>query len=349
MNTASIVVLGTAFVCLAIGLVLFVRNSRNRAANVAFQSTNLLCWLLIALFPALVIFSFFPQSSITGNIFGFSVGGAVALFVFTWWFGTNMSFKAVNLDDLTNRLRGLEDDLRKCQEEQGGNSKEHLVKVLTETNIFTYSVKKRPQRKIGLVTGNIQSIRCADIWVNSENTNMQMSRYFERSISGTIRYLGATRDIAGDVVDDVIFKELTTLMAGKNGVQPATVLVTGAGELEHTHNVKKIFHVAAVRGQVGSGYQPVDNIEYCVSTVLERTRVPEFRSCKSILFPLLGTGTAKANLSQAAGKLLSAAINFLETAKDTPIEKVYFLTWTNRELDTCKNLLEGSERVQSQS
>ncbi|HEY2232758.1 MAG TPA: macro domain-containing protein [Candidatus Angelobacter sp.] len=269
------------------------------------------------------------------------------MFVFTWWFGTKKSLEAVNLDDLTNRLRGLQDDLQRCQEGKSGNGQERKVTVLTETQVFAYSIKKCPRKSIALVTGNIQGIKCAHIWVNSENTNMQMARYFERSISGTVRYHGAIRDKYGDVVDDVIFKELTNQMAGKNAVQPATVLVTGAGNLEQSHRVKKIFHVAAVRGQVGSGYQPIDNIESCVSNALDATRTSEFSSCKSILFPLLGTGTAKANLAEVATKLLTAAIGFLESTEDTSIETVYFLTWTDRELAVCRGVLDGLDRVEA--
>jgi O-acetyl-ADP-ribose deacetylase (regulator of RNase III) len=350
MSTTSIPILGTAFFCLILGLLMFVRNSKSRAAMTSFQVTNLLCWLLVALFPALIIFSFFPQnSSIQGNIFGFSVGGAVALFVFTWWFGTKKSLEAVNMDDLTDRLRGLQDDLQRCQEGKSGNGQERKATVLTETREFAYSIKKYPRKSVALVTGNIQGIRCAHIWVNSENTNMQMARYFDRSISGTIRYHGATRDKYGDVVDDVIFKELTNQMAGKNAVQPSTVLITGAGNLELSHHVKKIFHVAAVRGQVGSGYQPIDNIESCVSNALDTTRSSEFSSCKSILFPLLGTGTAKANLAEVAIRLLTASIGFLESTEDTSIETVYFLTWTDRELAACRDVMDGLDRVEARN
>jgi len=40
-----------------------------------------------------------------------------------------------------------------------------------------------------MITGDIQNIKEIDVWVNSENTNMQMARHFERSISAIIRYL----------------------------------------------------------------------------------------------------------------------------------------------------------------
>ena len=60
---------------------------------------------------------------------------------------------------------------------------------------------------------------------------MQMPRFFEGSISATIRYYGAKRDFAGRVVDDTIADELKHAMGGVTDVVPGTVVVTGAGEL----------------------------------------------------------------------------------------------------------------------
>jgi O-acetyl-ADP-ribose deacetylase (regulator of RNase III) len=343
VNTLGVTILATAFASLVIGLTLYVYNSRKNDRS-SFYTTNLICWLLIALFPALIIFSFFPQSSINGNIFGFSVGGAVGLFIFIWWFGTKMSLLAISTDDLNNQIRSLQQNLDKSRDLLSRGSKTANANVLTETQTFAYTLKKYPRKRIGLITGNIQGVKCADIWVNSENTNMQMARYYDRSISGTIRYLGARKDVAGDVVEDLIFNELAKLMTNKSVVQPATILPTGSGELEKSHNVKSIFHVAAVRGQVGSGYQPIDNIEYCVRNALERAEVTG-TPCKSILFPLLGTGTGKGDLEQLVTALITSALGFLEADENTKIQCVYFLNWTDRELEACKAVLDKCDRV----
>jgi O-acetyl-ADP-ribose deacetylase (regulator of RNase III) len=346
VSTLGNTILATAFVSLAIGLSLYVYNAKKSGDRRNLYATNLICWLLIALFPALIIFSFFPQSSMLGNIFGFSMGGAVALFVFTWWFGSKMSLLAVNVDDLNNQIRSLQEDIEKNQELLSKGSKVSTPTALSETRTYAYKLKRYPRKQIALITGNIQGVKCADIWVNSENTNMQMSRYFERSISGTIRYLGARKDVAGDVVEDLVFNELSRLMSTKTVVQPATVFSTDSGELEKSHRVKKIFHVAAVRGQVGSGYNPVDNIEFCVRNALEKTEAPNI-GCKSILFPLLGTGTAKGTLTHVASTLITSAIEFLESKEDTSIQCVYFLNWTDCELEACKRVLDECDRVEA--
>lgn len=345
MNTLSITILATGFACLGIGLGLYIQNQR-RKYNVYFFSTNLICWTLIALFPALVIFSFFPQSTITGSIFGFSMTGAVALFVFILWFGTRNSREAVQIDLLNDKIRALEEDLRKSQQYQSGSGEPASARVLTQTEVISFPIKGRRGKKIALITGNIQGVKCADVWVNSENTNMQMSRFYDKSISGTIRYLGASKDVAGDVIDDIVMHELNTLITGKNSVQPATVLITSSGQLRKTHNVKKIFHVAAVRGQVGAGYQPIGNIEYCIKNALAMMDEKCADECKTILFPLMGTGTAKGNLDQVVGPLIMAAIEYLESNENTAVEAVYFLTWTDRDLETCKRVLAQTERVE---
>jgi len=143
---------------------------------------------------------------------------------------------------------------------------------------------------IGLKLGNIEDVRDVDIWVNSENTSMEMSRFFEKSISGTIRYMGAEKDHAGDVTKDTIANEHNGKMGEKLRVQSATVLATGSGRLKETNNVQKILHVASVEGQVSVGYKPIGKIERCVSEILadaDSERMLDTRF-SSILFPLMG-------------------------------------------------------------
>src|SRR5580692_1576025 len=222
MNSLSVTILVTGFLCLAIGLVLYFVNQRKKYSE-HFNTTHIICWILIALFPALVIFSLFPQSNINGSVLGFSMTGAVALFVFIWWFGLRSSQKAIHIDELNDKIRGLQDDLKKCQQ-LSSESTTPTPSVLTQTAVTVFPVKKNRGKKIALITGNIQGVKCVDVWVNSENTNMQMSRYYDKSISGTIRYLGAQKDAAGDVTEDCVMNELTALIGTKNSVQPATVL-----------------------------------------------------------------------------------------------------------------------------
>jgi O-acetyl-ADP-ribose deacetylase (regulator of RNase III) len=193
-------------------------------------------------------------------------------------------------------------------------------------------------------------VRVADIWVNSENNNMEMSRWYEGTISGMIRYLGAKKDDGGEITEngDIIARELKEKLGKRNRVEPTTVLMTSPGELaKKPYNVKAIIHVASVQGTPGRGYRPIDNVEDCVTKALElaETENATLQECKSVVFPLLGTGTGQAQIDVVAQKLLTRAINHLESNRDGRIECVYFLAWTNLHLESCKDVLRKCGKV----
>jgi O-acetyl-ADP-ribose deacetylase (regulator of RNase III) len=348
----NLYVLIMAVLSLAIGLILYIWLVRSNASY--FYSTNVISWLLIALFPVLLIFSFFPESSFAGTIKGVSMGGAIGAFIFIWWYGTKIANQAEQVDarvekmrtELSGELEAREEELQQL-EAAPKEDQLQVPSVLRETKTYLYSLKGERDKRIALITGDIRKVKVADVWVNSENTNMQMSRFYERSISAIIRYLGAKKDSAGYVSEDVIANELAEVMGDHLVVQPATVLATGAGELQRTHNVKKVFHVASVHGEIGVGYRPIRNIEFCVTNSLQKADSEELKSLglKSVLFPLMGAGIAKGNLKEIAEKLMYAAVSYMETTANSTVEVAYFLMWTDIELDTCKAILEESDKL----
>lgn len=176
---------------------------------------------------------------------------------------------------------------------------------------------------------------------------MQMARFHDRSISSIIRYLGARKNKAKQVIEDTIARELLEATENATHVPPATVLVTGSGELERTHQVKKIFHVASVVGHVGNGYTPVPDLDRCVRNALSEANEPELRNAglRSILFPLMGTGGGKGKLEEKAKDLIDAAISYLEETPETPLEEIYFLASTPKDLKVCQHILEESPDV----
>lgn len=214
-------------------------------------------------------------------------------------------------------------------------------KRISNYDVFEFSLRNMPTKKICLITGDILSIKSADIWVNSENTNMKMARFFDRGISSTIRYQGALKDHAGHVIEDIIANELSAVLGHHESVPPATIIVTGSGELEKTHNVKRIFHVAAVEGMVGQGYRPIANIGHCITKVLSKSDSPEFKdtNIKSILFPIIGTGTGRGDPKIIVPELIESAISYLEINPDSSIEKIYFLAHNEDKRDICLNAL----------
>ncbi len=201
-----------------------------------------------------------------------------------------------------------------------------------------YPIISAPGKQIGYITGNIKNINNVDIWVNSENTNMQMARHYEFSISATIRYEGATKDANGYVVDDLIVKDLRKVTRGRD-CQPGNIIVTTSGELEQSNHVKKIFHAASVIGEPGSGYRPINNVAQCVRNALKKADSAELAASElhSILFPLMGTGTMRSSAQEMANKLIDEAVEYIKQNPQSRIDKIYFLAYTEQDREICRH------------
>jgi O-acetyl-ADP-ribose deacetylase (regulator of RNase III) len=217
---------------------------------------------------------------------------------------------------------------------------------LSKKQTYMYQLKNVSGKQIGMITGDIQNIKDIDVWVNSENTNMQMARHFERSISAVIRYLGAKKDIAGRIKEDLIAGELRKLV-GRCDVPPGRVIPTGSGELFRTHNVKKIFHAAAVTGQPGRGYMPVADINECIRNSLKLFDSEDLanENICSILFPLMGTGTTQLSALGIANLLIDTAVCYLEENPESRVEKIYFLAYNKQDLELCKHIFVNDVRI----
>jgi O-acetyl-ADP-ribose deacetylase (regulator of RNase III) len=219
-------------------------------------------------------------------------------------------------------------------------------KHVHRTDKYIYKLRNSRDKQICLITGELLNVHGVDVWVNSENVNMEMARHFERSISSVIRFNGARRE-DGEVVHDTIALELANKMRNRTHVAPGQVVVTGSGELEASNEVKKIFHAAAVFGQPGVGYAPIHDIGRCVTNAL--SRADELRRkgtvLESILFPLMGTGQARGDRDEKASQLIGAAISHLDANPNCAINRVFFLTWTEEDLDTCRRLLGQASEV----
>jgi O-acetyl-ADP-ribose deacetylase (regulator of RNase III) len=205
-----------------------------------------------------------------------------------------------------------------------------------------YVVDAAPAKRLCVIAGDIKNIKGIDVWVNSENTNMQMARFFDRSVSSLIRHLGAEKDVTGHVTKDVIADALTAAMGSHKTVDPATVIVTSSGRLADTHQVKWVFHAAAVAGAPGKGYQPIHDVADCVTNALERADElsGDGDRLSSILFPLLGTGTAGGDLKSIVGSLLDAAIDYLTGRPGSAVDRVCFVGWSEAEVLACQSVLE---------
>ncbi|MGH3878561.1 MAG: TIR domain-containing protein [Actinophytocola sp.] len=199
-----------------------------------------------------------------------------------------------------------------------------------------YRVTREPATDclIGVIPGSIRWVRNVDIWVNSENTDMQMARHNEFSVSAIIRYWGALRDLFGRVISDVVADELAARLGDRRSLAPGTAIVTEAGALRDSNNVSRVIHVAAVHGEPGAGFRQVQNIDTCVTNALAQAEAlaDEDPALRTVLFPLLGTGTATgAGLEATARTMLLAALAFLADRPRTRLHTIYFLAYTTGE------------------
>ena len=213
-----------------------------------------------------------------------------------------------------------------------------------DRKFFEAKVKDAPSdMRVGLVTGDIQDVEGIDVWVNNENTFMQMARIFDTSISGIVRSLGGRNPENGEFVD-TIATELFQQLRGNTSVGPAEVLVTTSGSLREYNGVKKIFHVAANVGQVGRGFIPIGDMASCVVNVLKAAKKHAGTGDErltSVLFPLMGTRSRRGNVEEDRVELLiDAAVDYLERDPKSTFRKVYFLAYTDREYEICKNIVD---------
>lgn len=202
-----------------------------------------------------------------------------------------------------------------------------------------FRLRSAPQLQIWLYPGNIRDVHGIDVWVNPENTAMQMARFCDPAISATIRFYGSEYDeeTGSRPRKDTIAIELRKAMGKRPIVEPGLVLVTGAGRLEQTNGVRKIFHVAAVQGYVGQGYRPVEAPGVCVRNVLEKLKA--YPSLRSVVFPMFGTGNAGARIEDVAPELIKSAIDYLRPPRNTNVEKVGFVAYSQRDFDVCTDVL----------
>jgi O-acetyl-ADP-ribose deacetylase (regulator of RNase III) len=223
------------------------------------------------------------------------------------------------------------------------------IRPLTYQATVRYRLAALPpddESRVGFVTGDIRRVKFADIWVNPENTRMMMARFDEHSVSAVIRYGGAVRDEFGEVVDDCIASELLQRVADTRLVAPGATIVTSAGQLKASNNVRYIVHVATVSGEPGEGYRHVRDIGRCVGNVLdeaERLYVAD-PSVRTILIPILGVGMGGGRVQSAVPAMLDAAIDNLAASR---IRRwtVLFLAYTAEELENCAAVFTASPQL----
>lgn len=202
-------------------------------------------------------------------------------------------------------------------------------------------------RQIGIVPGDIMTMyqhvdEPPEIWVNSENTDMLMDRFFGKSLSATIRREGAEKLPNGSIYRDTIAEELKSQLGGNLFVDIGDVVPTGPGELfRKPHNVRCIFHAAAVKGVVGDGqFGHPQFAKECVESTLtlahamnkgrdSRWRLPPFRTpYEAIAMPMFGAGDEGSSAEEIVPAVVDAVVTELGKSEDAPLHRIYLLAYS---------------------
>lgn len=187
----------------------------------------------------------------------------------------------------------------------------------------------KSDRQVVILTGDIGDIRGVDVVVSSENTDLQMARCYDPSMSGMLRYLDATKGFDGHVqVDNLNDTLLRTIHEQKIKlpVRAGCVIPTKTTELEK-RGIRFVFHLASVQGMPAEGYCSVlDRLDQPVANVYERfVELADQFGLKSMLFPVIGAGTARRDPMEATRDLLSAVVAQMGCHPECTV--TYLLAW----------------------
>jgi ADP-ribose pyrophosphatase len=204
--------------------------------------------------------------------------------------------------------------------------------------------QRGPKRIIGYMSGDILNVRGVEVWVNPLTTDMLLDRFADRTVSAAIRRRGAERYPDNERIKyDTIGEELRRAMGGRNFVRPAKVIDTSSGELFRSNDVKRIFHVAVSKGEIGDhqGVDP-DTIDQCMDNVLEA--IERSGRYSSALFPMMGTGPDGLPVNQVAPRLVRRSIAFFQERPKARLQKVYFLAYSEVDADVLADVMKSFEK-----
>jgi len=317
--------------------------------NKNIEKLDSIIWFMFSLAGASLIFTIFKDNSADGKLLGIKLGGPIAGMAFIWFAGYRFFKKDDKLDEKKKEIEERENALKKREQSQTiKEQKDQAPTAIKGYDTKHYNFASMKNKQIGIAIGNISEVQGIDIWVNSENIFMQMARFFDKSVSGIIRFMGAEKSKDGLLSKDTIAIELFEKAGHLSPVRPAQVFVTSSGLLEQTNGVKKIIHVAAVEAEPIVGFRPVQDIGRCIQNCLLETFEPELKAVepKSIIFPLIGTGSGQGDKVETVSIILRAALSFLEKNPDSSLKTIYLLAYSNQDLNSCLqaiDLLGGKE------
>lgn len=156
----------------------------------------------------------------------------------------------------------------------------------------------RSHATISVHGGMVDALTGVDVVAAPENTYFALPAPFKASLSARLRSIAARRDLAGEIVDDVVGRQIDEWMRthGRAGlpVEPGTVAPTDAGELA-AHGVRRIYHAAVAAPRPATNNYDIDPQAVFRATqnalALARAEREDFNPpLSSICIPLFGAG-----------------------------------------------------------
>ena len=205
-----------------------------------------------------------------------------------------------------------------------------------------YRIPGEKERHLVVLTGSIdgviEEVKDIHVVVSSENTDLQMARFYDPSISGMLRFLDSELGPDGHVLFDHLnnrLQEAISAFALKLPVRPGTVVAVETTELRKW-GIKYVFHLAVVQGEPGEGYRSaIENLDRPVANVFSHfNELSDEHGIETILFPVLGAGTAKRNPQEAVIALLNPIIH--QMAQQTGCKTTYVLAWKASHRDALR-------------
>lgn len=203
---------------------------------------------------------------------------------------------------------------------------------------------------IALAVGDIRKAKNIDVWVNPENTGMEMARPYAPSISGTVRHLSSVWTPDYTVSDDFMQRELAR-RTPEGGVEEGSAIMTRtSGTLANENGVKRVVHVAAVKerakSQPGSGYTSIQNVGVCVKNALKLIdKENQFRlnNLETVILPLIGTATTPSAAEKNVASMVKAVTDYFCDSGTSRIRAVALLGYTDEDERLIRRTFAASE------
>ena len=207
---------------------------------------------------------------------------------------------------------------------------------------------------LSIAVGDIREVRGVEVWVNPENTAMEMARVYDGSISGTVRHLSADWIEEGVRSNDYIRRALARRTPERR-LDPGDAIITPtSGRLRTENGVERVIHVAAVEprsGNVpGSGYVAVKNIGDCVHNALveldRENRIRLRRKLTRLIFPLIGTSTSPELAAENVSAMVRALTVYLvNAANQSALRGVALLAYTEEDARHIRRAFEKNDQT----